>query len=81
MRGQDGKHMFGLVKVGERGQIAIPKAAREVFAIHPGDTLLVLGDEVQGGLALVKGEILKNFAWGILAPESQDQSTGEREEI
>ena len=36
------------VKVGEKGQIVIPKEARDVFDIHPGDTLLVLGDEKQG---------------------------------
>ena len=43
-----GKHIFGTVKVGERGQIVIPKEAREIFDINPGDTLLVLGDEEQG---------------------------------
>ena len=31
-----GKHIFGVVRVGERGQIVIPKRAREVFDIHPG---------------------------------------------
>lgn len=34
--------------VGEKGQIVIPKQAREVFGIHPGDTLLLLGDEERG---------------------------------
>lgn len=34
--------------VGEKGQIVIPKQAREVFDIHPGDTLLILGDDKQG---------------------------------
>ena len=43
-----GKHIFGTVKVGERGQIVIPKEARELFDINPGDTLLVLGDEEPG---------------------------------
>lgn len=43
-----GKHMFGSVKVGERGQIVIPKEAREIFDIHPGDKLVVLGEEGQG---------------------------------
>lgn len=43
-----GKHIFGLVKVGERGQIVIPKKAREIFDIKHGDSLLVLGDEEQG---------------------------------
>ncbi|MDR1329405.1 MAG: AbrB/MazE/SpoVT family DNA-binding domain-containing protein [Oscillospiraceae bacterium] len=36
------------VKVGEKGQIVIPKEARDVFGIRPGDTLIVLGDEKQG---------------------------------
>lgn len=36
------------VKVGEKGQIVIPKEAREVFNINPGDTLILLGDEEQG---------------------------------
>ncbi len=48
-----GKHLFGSVKVGERGQIVIPKEAREVFGICPGDKLVVLGEEGQG-LALCK---------------------------
>ncbi len=52
MLGENGKYMFGTAKVGERGQIVIPKEAREVMGIKPGDTLLVLGDTKQG-LALV----------------------------
>ena len=36
------------VKVGEKGQIVIPKEAREIFDINPGDTLIILGDEKQG---------------------------------
>ncbi len=56
-----GKHVFGMVTVGERGQIVIPKKARDVFDIKPGDSLLMLGDEEQG-LALVKNDILLQFA-------------------
>ena len=52
MLGTDGKYIFGTAKVGERGQIVIPKEAREVMGIYPGDTLLILGDEKQG-LAIV----------------------------
>lgn len=48
-----GKHVFGLVRVGERGQIVIPAKARTVFDIKPGDSLLMLGDEGQG-IAIVK---------------------------
>ena len=60
-----GKHIFGTVKVGERGQIVIPKEARELFHIHPGDTLLVLGDEEQGQ-AVVKAVAMKEVAVKIL---------------
>ena len=50
-----GKHIFGLVTVGDRGQVVIPAKARKVFQISPGDSLVVLGDESQG-LALVKSD-------------------------
>lgn len=50
-----GKHLFGTVTVGERGQIVIPKQARETFAIKPGDSLLVFGDEAQG-IAITKAD-------------------------
>ena len=51
-----GKHIFGTVRVGERGQIVLPKAARDVFQTRPGDVLVVLGDESQEhpGSALMK---------------------------
>ncbi len=62
----DGKHIFGLARIGEKGQIVIPKRARDVFDLKPGDQLLVLGDEAQG-LALVKAEQLQGFAQQILA--------------
>lgn len=52
-----GKHVFGTVTVGERGQIVIPKKARDVFAIKPGDSLMVLGDEALGGIAMLKAEL------------------------
>ncbi len=51
---KDGKYIFGIVKVGEKGQIVIPKGARTVFEIEPGDRLAVLGDTNQGGIALAK---------------------------
>lgn len=56
----DGKYVFGIVKVGERGQVVIPKHARKVFDIEPGDRLLVLGDTTQGGIAFAKfNDIIK----------------------
>ena len=51
--GMRGRHMFGMVTVGDKGQIVIPVRARRVFNIKPGDQLLVLGDEERGGLALM----------------------------
>ena len=48
-----GKHIFGMVKVGDKGQIVIPVKARQVFNINPGDSIIVLGDEQQG-IALIK---------------------------
>lgn len=52
-----GKHIFGLVKVGDKGQIVLPAKARKIFDINPGDNVLVLGDEGQG-LAILKEKSL-----------------------
>ncbi|MDP3447850.1 MAG: AbrB/MazE/SpoVT family DNA-binding domain-containing protein [Eubacteriales bacterium] len=56
MTAPKGKHIFGTVKVGEKGQIVIPKDARDIFGIHPGDSLVVLGDEATG-LAIMKHDV------------------------
>jgi len=56
-----GKHLFGLVTVGDKGQIVIPAKARKLFEISPGDQLVVLGDEGQG-IAIVKAESLLSLA-------------------
>lgn len=58
MQEKDGKYIFGVVKVGDKGQIVIPKDARQVYGIKPGDALIMLGDE--RGIALLKTEILQN---------------------
>ena len=50
-----GKYLFGIADVNDKGQIVIPKEARRVFDIKPGDRLVVLGDEGQG-IALMKAE-------------------------
>lgn len=42
--GPKGKYLFGLCKVGEKGQIVIPKEARDIFGINPGDYIVCLGD-------------------------------------
>lgn len=49
----DKKHMFGIAKVNDKGQITLPKQCRDIFGIKPQDTLLILGDEDRG-IALVK---------------------------
>ena len=50
----DGKHIFGLSRVNSKGQVTLPASCRRVFDIKPGDTILVLGDENKGGIAMVK---------------------------
>lgn len=52
-----GKHLFGVVTVGDKGQIVIPKQARKIFHIEAGDRLVVLGDEAQG-IAMVKADTM-----------------------
>ena len=58
MQEEDGKYIFGVVKVGDKGQIVIPKDARKVYGIEPGDALMMLGD--QKGIALIKTEIFQS---------------------
>jgi AbrB family looped-hinge helix DNA binding protein len=58
MQENDGKYIFGVVKVGEKGQIVIPRDARKQYDIKPGDALLVLGD--QKGMALLKTEVFQS---------------------
>ena len=54
MEEKEGKYMFGVVKVGDKGQIVIPKDARKLYDIKPGDSLMLLGD--RNGMALLKTE-------------------------
>ena len=58
---QRSQRVFGTAKVGDRGQIVIPKVAREFFGIEPGDTLLILGKS-ETGLIVSKPETLNNLA-------------------
>ncbi len=73
-----GKHVFGTVTVGDRGQIVIPKKARDLFHILPGDSLMVLGDEEQG-IALAKTEDFMKLAEELMqmAQEGRER-TGKR---
>jgi len=60
-----GRYLYGVVTVAERGQIVIPKEAREHFNIKPGDKLLITGD-LKRGLGIVKAETMKEFAQKIM---------------
>ncbi|MDP8232786.1 MAG: AbrB/MazE/SpoVT family DNA-binding domain-containing protein [Candidatus Zophobacter franzmannii] len=62
---KDGACICGTVKVGERGQIVIPKKAREYFNINAGDSLIVLGDKNKG-LTIIKADKLEDFAQMLL---------------
>lgn len=64
--------MFGTAKVGDRGQIVIPKEAREFFNIRPGDTLLILGSESQG-LVVSRPEVLDRVAQEILQSSEEEK--------
>ena len=55
------RRVYGTAKVGDRGQIVIPKEAREFFNIRPGDTLLILGEE-ETGLIVSRPEVLSDIA-------------------
>ena len=65
--------VFGTAKVGDRGQIVIPKEAREFFGIKPGDTLLILGRH-ETGLIVTKPETLHDLASKIIQTvENEDE--------
>ena len=55
----NGKYAW-MVKIGEKGQFVIPKEARELFALHPGDEILVLGDEKKG-IAILPKDLQKEY--------------------
>ena len=76
--GPPGKFFFGLVKVGEKGQIVIPKKARDVLEIKPGDSLLVLGD-VQQGLALVRSDRVVALTEHLLGTSQMTEDMDERD--
>ena len=58
MQENEGKYIFGVVKVGDKGQVVIPRDARKLYDIKPGDALLVLGD--QRGMALIKTQLFQS---------------------
>ena len=72
--GRPKRHIFGTAKVGEKGQIVIPKDARTLFCIQPGDTLLILGNE-RSGLVVTKPEVLHDLADKILGEKDETDGT------
>ena len=64
MQEKDGKYIFGVVKVGDKGQIVIPRDARRQYDIKSGDALLMLGD--QNGMALVKTQIFEDLVGQVM---------------
>ena len=68
MQAEKGKYFFGVCKVGERGQIVIPKEARDIFNIKAGDSLALFGDEKKG-IALVKTEVFSALASDIMGDD------------
>ena len=70
------QRVFGTAKVGDRGQIVIPKEAREFFGIEPGDTLLILGKH-ETGLIVTKPETLNNLANQIFNSIENEESKHE----
>lgn len=65
-----GKHLWGTITLGSKGQIVIPKAARDTFDLKDGDRLVVLGDEAEG-IALVKAEIFESRMYEALKSSQQ----------
>lgn len=71
MNGPNGKYAW-TVTVGEKGQIVIPKQAREIFGIQPGDNLILLGD-VNRGLAIPPRNSLSELADRLFSDASQSK--------
>lgn len=69
MKAPKGKYAW-TATVGEKGQIVIPKQAREIFDIKPGDTLLLLGDE-QRGIAIPPKDTMTHLFELVLSPEEE----------
>ncbi len=66
MKVGENKYFFGIAKVGTKGQIVIPKAARDKYNISAGDNVLVLGDETMG-LWIATADVFDKTVPGALA--------------
>jgi AbrB family looped-hinge helix DNA binding protein len=72
----NGRYLYGVVTVADRGQVVIPKEARDHFKIKPGDKLLVVGNVKQGlGIAFVKAEAMKKWAEQIMGAVGGPEKT------
>ena len=72
--GPKGKHIFGTTKINDRGQVVIPKKARDLFDIKPDDALIILGDEAEG-IAIIKAEQFEkrlNETWNCTKHEIEE---------
>ena len=65
MTDSKGKCFYGSVKVGKRGQIVIPKKARDEYDIKPGDSLVVFGDNKKV-VKIMKADMMRDFALKVL---------------
>lgn len=75
MKGPGKRHAW-TAKVGEKGQIVIPKEARDLFDISPGDTLLLLGD-ARRGIAIVNGDNFSKLFDKVLESEQAEEPEDE----
>lgn len=73
----EGKYAW-IVKIGERGQFVIPKEARELFDLQPGNEILVLGDAKQG-IAILPKSLQKEYIAKIFADMESDREKDNRE--
>ena len=62
---------IGISKVGENGQIVIPKSVRDMFDIKAGDSVIVLADSKKG-IAIIKSEAFEDITDGILGGNLDD---------
>ena len=72
MKKPEGKYAW-TVTVGEKGQIVIPKQAREIFEIKPGDNLVILGDESRG-LAIPPKSLFAQFASAVFETNAEAEA-------
>lgn len=59
MQETEGKYIFGVVKINEKGQIVIPREARKIYDLKPGDALMLVGDKK--GMAMIKTQIFQDL--------------------